>query len=111
MNIYTNDREYQEVFGFSRDLILVKNPEEADIVLITNESTLNAMLQEKKTNPKMKMSKFFVTDYHFLKKSKAILGAFYWRKGRSQLLFIQNRLEIYHIVLPEEYREFIIEAL
>ena len=53
----------------------------------------------------------FVTNYHFLKISDEIVGAFYWRKGRSQLLFIKKRLQQHDITLPKEYQSFMIDEL
>jgi hypothetical protein len=110
--VYTNDNEYRDVFQHSKRIVLTDNATESDIVLITNERTLNDILYT--MNENLDISKkpiMFVTNYHFLKISDKIVGAFYWRKGRSQLLFIKKRLEHYEITLPEEYQRFMIDEL
>ena len=110
--VYTNDNEYRDVFQHSKKIVLTDNAKESDIVLITNERTLIDILYT--MNENMDISKkpiMFVTNYHFLKISDKIVGAFYWRKGRSQLLFIKNRLEQYDISLPIEYQKFMIDEL
>ena len=112
INVYTNDKEYKDVFVYSKRISLSEKPEESDIVLITDEFTLHSVLRknriEQSTNKKPIL---FVTNYRFLKRSTDIIGAFYWRKGRSQLLFIKNRLDKYGIVLPPEYKDFSVDEL
>lgn len=51
---------------------------------------------------------FYNSTYHYYNE---IVGAFYWRKGRSQLLFIGKRLKNHDITLSSSYRKFIIEKL
>ncbi|MEN8728082.1 MAG: hypothetical protein ABF276_09015, partial [Sulfurovum sp.] len=111
-NVYTNDKEYRDVFRHSKRIFLSDKPEESDIVLITEERTLNNVLSTMNKNLDIfKKPIIFVTNYQFLKISDEIAGAFYWRKGRSQLLFIKKRLEQYDITLPEEYQKFMIDEL
>lgn len=113
IRIYTSDRKYREVFMHSEKLLLSKGFEESDIILITDEATLERVLKKKALGEFEwdKRPVLFVTDYHLLEKSSDAVGAFYWRKGRSQLLFIKNRLDRYRIVLPEEYNDFLVEEL
>ena len=110
VSVYTNDKEYKDVFKYSKQIILSKKLEDADIVLITEERTLKSVLKKVKVS-KSKMPVLFVTQYKFLKYSENILGASYWRKGRPQLLFIKKRLDKHFIVLPREYRDFTIDEL
>lgn len=112
INVYTNDKEYRNVFIHSKKIVLSDTPEESDIVLVTDERTLNNILYVKNTTRNFdKEPIIFVTNYHFLKMSEKIVGAFYWRKGRSQLLFIKNRLKQYNISLPRAYQSFMIDEL
>lgn len=112
ISVYTNDKEYRDVFSYSKRIFLTKELEEADIALITDERSLKRILYRFKVNTNVsKKPILFVTDYHFLKESDDIVGAFYWRKGRSQLLFIKQRLKEHDITLPREYQSFMIDAL
>ncbi len=112
ITVYTNDKEYKDVFATSNTMILSNEPGRSDIILITNKSALFKIMREdqwaveKDTKPIL-----FVTDYRLLKNSFDIVGAFYWRKGRSQLLFIKNRLNAYNITLPDEYKDFQVDTL
>ena len=111
ISVYTNDREYKTVFATSRRIFLSEKPEESDIILITNRSTLRHMLKRNRAKQNAKKPILFVTDYRFLKESEDIVGAFYWRKGRSQLLFVKKRLEQQDIRLPRAYQNFIVDEL
>lgn len=112
INVYTNDKEYRDVFSYSKRIFLTSEIEESDIALITNERALKRILYRFRVNTNVRKKPIlFVTDYHFLKESDDIVGAFYWRKGRSQLLFIKKRLKEHDITLPREYQSFMIDAL
>ena len=112
INLYIKDKEYRDVFIHSKKIVLTNTLEESDIALMTEERTLKDILHTKNRNRNLdKKPIIFVTNYHYLKISEEIVGAFYWRKGRSQLLFIKNRLKQYNITLPEEYQSFMIDEL
>lgn len=104
IKLYTQDKEYINVFADYAHISIVKKTDNADVVLITEESDLSNL----PASPKQIL---FATSYQLLKKNNDIIGALYWRKGRSQLVFIKDRLEKHGIVLPFEYQKFIIEAL
>lgn len=110
--VYTTDKEYRDVFRHSKRIILSDKPKESDIVLITEKRTLNDILTTMNVHTNTaKKPIIFVTNYNFLKQSDKIVGAFYWRKGRSQLLFIHKRLQQYGISLTKEYKNFMIDEL
>ncbi len=112
IHVYTDDKEYREVFSHSKWMILSDEHEESDIVLITNRSALFKIMKERQWAAKKdKKSIIFVTDYRLLGYTPDVVGAFYWRKGRSQLLFIKNRLDAYHVTLPKEYEDFMVDEL
>lgn len=112
ITVYTKDTEYKKVFAFSKRIILSKEPQMVDIVLVTGKNMLMDVMEECDVHEEATTRPIiFVTDYRLLKESKDIVGAFYWRKGRSQLLFIKNRLDAKGITLPSEYQEYMIEEL
>jgi len=112
VSVYTNDKEYREVFAFSKRIVLAKQPRNADIILITNRMMLNRVLTRGKMKDSLSENTIlFVTDYRYLEKSEDIVGAFYSRKGRTQLLFIKERLKAKNIVLPKEYQHYMIDEL
>ena len=111
VSVYVDDDEYRKIFSFSKRIQLINEPKNADIALITNEMTFRKVLGERRNIRIGKKPILFATDYRFLKRSDDIIGAFYWRKGRSQLLFIKDRLDRHHIVLPREYKDFLVDEL
>lgn len=110
IHLYVNDKEYRSVFRHSPDIELVDVFEKSDIVLVTTEEALELARRKKGQNPEGKPI-VFATDYHFLKSCEKAVGAFYWRKGRSQLLFLKKRLERHHITVPKRYDQFVIDEL
>jgi len=111
VSVYVDDDEYRKIFSFSKSIQLINKPENADIALITNEIAFRRVLRQRRNIQIGKKPILFATDYRFLKRSDDIIGAFYWRKGRSQLLFIKNRLDEHHITLPKEYEDFLVDEL
>jgi len=112
ITVYTKDPEYKKVFAYSKRIILATEPQNADIVFVTGESMLMDVMEECNVHEEATTRPIvFVTDYRLLKDSKDIVGAFYWRKGRSQLLFVKKRLEAKGIALSLEYKKYMIEEL
>ncbi|MEO1953887.1 MAG: hypothetical protein ABGW74_04210 [Campylobacterales bacterium] len=101
--IYVVNKEYRSILKISKDIIVVSSPQKASIALVTNEDEL---INVKKSNPNLII---FATKESLLFKDSSVVGAFYWKKGRSQLIFIKDRLAKYHIKLPKNYNNFIIE--
>lgn len=101
-----------DVFQYSERFLLSDKLEESDILLIAENSTLNNALRTIKANKAIRKKLIiFVTNYQLLSVSEDVVGAFYWRKGRPQLLFIKNRLDKHNVVLPEEYKSFMVNHL
>ncbi len=111
ISVYTNDKEYIDIFKYSKYIKLTSKIEDANIALITNLKTLRYVLKKNIKTRYKRRPILFATNYKLLKESTSIVGAFYWRKGRSQLLFIKNRLSRYGIKLSYDYQKFTIESL
>ena len=105
--VYVEDPEYREVFMGVDKILLAKHMKESDVVLLTNETMLEKVLNLQEVEKPL----LFATDYHILAASKDVIGAFYWKKGRAQLLFVESRLKAHDIVLSREYKKFIIDEL
>ena len=103
--IYTTNIEYRNIFDKSFVIKPIKDIAKADIAFVTTENELKNVL---KTNPNIAI---FTTNRHFLYNCQAVIGAFYWTKGRKQLIFIKNRLDKYHLKLPQEYEKYMVDEL
>jgi len=105
VSIYVDDDIYKNVFSYSDKIKTVVKMEKADMVLITNDAVLQkALLLRKKPL-------LFATQYDYLSKSQDIVGAFYWKKGRAQLLFVKDRLLDKGMTLSDEYQKYLLDTL
>lgn len=110
--VHVEDKEYRDVFMYADKIVLSKRMKDSDVVLLTNKSMLEKVLSQKDLDlQQTKKPLLFATDYHMLKASKEVIGAFYWKKGRSQLLFVRARLKAHGITLSNEYQKYIIDEL
>ncbi len=109
MKVYTRDKELRQVFKHSKKIVLSDTLANSTIILVSSQSDLRRY--KKEHIEKLNHIIMFATDYRLLKKYDNIVGAFYWKKGRSQLLFIKHRLDKYHIKLAPKYRAFIVDEL
>jgi len=79
------------------DLNIVKTCDAADLVII---STVNYLPKE--CSKKI----LFGTRYSHLKNPN-VIGAFFWQKGRPNILFYEKRLEKYSIKLEPSFNKYI----
>ena len=86
-----NKREFKN----SKILKIVNNCKEADIILLY-----------KLENLKCENKPVFVTNYIDFISSNAV-GAFYWRKGRPQLILNKNMIECYHLHLDKSLLKYV----
>jgi len=77
--------------------IHITNCEKADIIIADKEVPYN-------DKPVVALNE------EILKKLKNAIGGLYWKKGRPQLIFLEDRLKKFDIQLPSEYNRFIIKS-
>ena len=113
VKVYTTDMELKRVFAGGDRIMTVDDPTLSDIVVVTNEYAYEQLKRSlgKKPESEKQNILIFTTDYHLLKEYRDIVGALYWKKGRSQLLFLAPRLKSRHIVLPNIYTPYIVDTL
>ena len=105
VSVYVEDATYKDVFAHSSFIKIVNDMRQADMVLITDDLVLQDALSLA-NDPIL-----FSTRYKYLDKSQDIVGAFYWKKGRAQLLFIKDRLLNHGIKLTREYAKYTLDTL
>jgi len=85
-----------------KGLNTIEHCEDASILLLyRNEPISN----------KCKNKILFVLDYSLLDKYTNAVGAFYWKKGRPNIVFIRSRLEHNKIKLSKSYDKYIEDSL
>ncbi len=110
IKVYTSAKELKEVFRTSHKIILVNTPDLADIVVVDTDRSYQDILKQMDIRQQKKIP-FFATHYQVLAAYDNVIGALYWKKGRSQLLFVKPRLERFGITLSSEYKPFIVDEL
>jgi hypothetical protein len=111
IGVYTLNRELRDVFVHSEKLIVKQDAGHADIVIVTTEPEYEKIKEMLEYSSQEKQPIIFATTYHLLKYHSDVIGALYWRKGRSQLLFIRPRVRKLGIVLPSKFEPYSIESL
>ncbi|WP_152184767.1 hypothetical protein [Sulfurimonas indica] len=104
--IAVTTKEYPEVYIYKENkaleqfpgkLKIVNSCKEADIVIITTLKNLPEACKEKI---------LFGTRYSHLRDNR-VVGAFFWQKGRPNILFYKRRLERYNIKLDASFDKYI----
>lgn len=97
-SIYATDKKTRELVREAR-LVLADSCEEATIVYNATE------ISTCKDKP------LFTNKYQRLKENKNAIGAFYWQKGRPNIVFLKSRLEKYNLTLPQVLKKYEVNNL
>jgi len=76
---------------------LVKDCNDSDVVILTHIEDIRKECQEKI---------LFGTRYQTLN-YKSVVGAFFWQKGRPNILFYKTRLDQHNITLNKHFEKYI----
>ncbi len=79
-------------------------------IKFTSLEDADILLFPKKTvNKKILNSKILIVNsYKSLKKNKNSIGAIYLKKGRTQIIFIRDRLRDKKLTIPEKFNKYIV---
>ncbi|WP_297890115.1 hypothetical protein [Sulfurihydrogenibium sp.] len=80
----------------------------SDKIIITDCQNAQIFLTDKHI-PENSKPVFALND-EILKTLKNAIGGLYWKKGRPQLIFLEDRLDKFNIKLPPEYKGFMIQS-
>ena len=111
IKVYTTNRALQKSFVHSKRLVVVFHPEEADVIIVSSKTEGEKLIAQLDRDKKQKLPVLFGTDYRLLAAYPEVIGALYWRKGRTQLLFVRSRLRSYGIALSKKYQKYSVDAL
>jgi hypothetical protein len=86
---------------------MVSQISQADIVIATvSETAETATDIAQECKPLI-----FATNYRILRYNPNVIGALYWKKGRSQLLFVERRLKKCNVALSNELTRYTVDSL
>ena len=94
VHIHTNIYSIEQYPG---NIHIVDDCKEADLVILSTNKDI-----PKECNQKI----LFGTRYSHLK-NKNVVGAFFWQKGRPNILFYQKRLQMYNVKLEPSFNKYI----
>jgi len=98
--VWTDNHKQDEILYKLHHVRLTYVMRNADILLIAHSTNIH--------NDIMK----FVTSYKLLQHYKeSVVGGFYWKKGRPNIIFLRKNLQKYDINLPTSLSKYIEEAL
>ena len=95
-NVYIHTNIYS-IEQYPGNINIVDDCKEADLVILSTNKDI-----PKECNQKI----LFGTRYSHLK-NKNVVGAFFWQKGRPNILFYQKRLQMYNVKLEPSFNEYI----
>jgi sugar-specific transcriptional regulator TrmB len=95
IKVYSNDKNIlNEIKKYSKKLVVSNKKDSKVYILSTNIGNI----------PDDKL--VIVTNYELLKEIKNSLAAFYWKKGRPNILFIKDRIKKRNLFLNKEYDKY-----
>jgi hypothetical protein len=96
-SVLTNDARNEEIVSYSMKMKNISSCNNADMI-ITHTKDI----------PKCdKEVLIFVTNYLAFKALPEAVGAFFYQKGRPNIIFREENLAKYNIVLPSEFNKYI----
>ena len=84
-------------YKFSSKIIVTNEIYKADLIFLHNNESIQ--LIHNKT--------FFVSSYKQLKNYPNAIGALYWKKGRPQIIFIEDRLKEQNVNIADYLKKYI----
>jgi hypothetical protein len=92
---------HKDIISKATHLVETKTANEADFCLVG----------EKIPESIDKDRIIFTTDIDLFYDDKRVIGAFYWQKGRPNLIFLRKRLEAYNLPISSELQDYIEDEL
>ena len=92
---------HRDIISKATHLIESKTANEADVCLVG--AKIPASIDKDRI--------IFTTDIDLFYDDKRVIGAFYWQKGRPNLIFLRERLEFYKLPISSELQDFIEDEL
>ena len=102
MKVWSDEEVVKKSFLSFSKFEVVSDFEEADLIIIKNNFA---------SLDKYKNKHIFVLDYNLLSKIPNSFGAFFWKKGRPNIVFIKSRLDEQKLQLASELEPYIEEKV
>ncbi len=93
--------DHKNIIKQSAKIEETQNPSDANVIIVSKNIPTNFS----------KNSVIITTEYSLLIKDERIIGAFFWQKGRPNLLFLRPRMEKSNVNLGHEFDKYIEDEL
>ncbi len=101
INVYTDNPYFSDIFISQNRLKRVDRCEEANIILTKNSWIFKECSENKIVN-------IISTEYKdYIKHTNMDIGAFFWQKGRPNILINSKIIEKRNILIPKDYRKYL----
>jgi len=102
MSIWSDDSKIMKALRLSNEFKVVNSCSDADLIILKDKSSLPKNINQKH---------IFVLKYSLLHKIPDSFGAFFWKKGRPNIVFIKPRLKQQSLELSSELKPYIEEQV
>lgn len=102
MRLWSDDKEIMDAFSLSKNFVVVDRYEDAKMIILSKKSNLPNKVRSKH---------IFVLDYDLLYQIPESIGAFFWKKGRPNIVFIKPRLEEHSLKLSANLKPYLEDKL
>lgn len=98
IKVFATEEKVRQAIHNSNTMKSINDCHNADLIISNKQSDIPFTCKEKMV---------FYTKYKAFKKDTHAVGAFFWQKGRPNIMFRKNILSKYHITLPSEFHKYI----
>ena len=95
--IWSDDITVKNSFKELKDYRVVNDINKAELLIIKDKSSLKGYSSK---------GYVFVLDYNLLNEIPQSFGAFFWKKGRANIVFIKPRIDKLHLKLSKELQDY-----
>ena len=97
VNIYVDDEDLIKTKGLVPSLNYT-TCKEADVLFISNKDKLDKVCKDKY---------IFSTSYYLYQNSQEVIGAFFWQKGRPNIIIKSAMIEKLEITLSKPFQKYV----
>lgn len=91
---------------FTDDIELQKSLRESGYTIVNNSKNADFIILKNKHKLSNTQAKVFVLKYELLNEIPQSFGAFFWKKGRPNIVFIAPRVKKEHIKLSKDLQDY-----
>lgn len=103
IRVWSDNKELIAEFKKNSNFVTTVNCEKATIIVIENKENLHGDACKNKP--------IFVLNYNLLKDIPDSFGAFFWKKGRPNIVIIEPRIESQNITVSKELKAYVEEKV